>query len=47
VLGLRDDRGEPTVRSRLLLYLVVAAVVGPVVAAVFLGGGFQILGYPF
>jgi hypothetical protein len=47
VLSLRDDRGRPSRRARLLLYLVVACVIGPVIAAVFLGGGFQILGYPF
>ena len=44
---LRDGRGRPSAGSRWLMYAVALAVIGPVVAAIFLGGGFQVLGYPF
>lgn len=43
---LRDERGRPNVRTRLLLYLVAVAVLGPVLLAIALGGHLGIFGYP-
>ena len=44
--SMRDSHGRPNIRTRLLLYLVAVAVLGPVILAVVLGGGFDVFGYP-
>lgn len=44
--SMRNERGRPNFPTRLLLYVVAVAVLGPLALAVLHGVGFSIFGYP-